>query len=136
MDIKVYEDIINGLAEYNNNLSKNYGNVIVPYPTTNPTYPYTVFDEIRNVADRSFHGCHDKVASLGYRLDVYAKTLGQVQKQKIARELAQKLDEFLTNTVGLLQVSWNVENIENEASIYHIIITYTANLHENRRRII
>lgn len=135
MDIQVYEDILDGLKEYNKNLDKNYGNVVVAYPSTNPTYPYTVFDEIRNVADRRYNTPYDKVSSIGYRVDIFAKTKGSVSKQTIARKIMKEIDDFLTNNVGLLQVSYNYDDLMNDSSIYHIILTYTANLHNNRRKI-
>lgn len=136
MDIKVYDDIINGLREYNDNLTENYGNVIVEYPSAKPTYPYTVFREIRNVADTRYNTRYQKVSSLGYRVDIFAKSMGNISKSDIARNLMQSIDDFLSNTVGLTQISYNYSDIENDASIYSIILTYTCNFDENRRRII
>lgn len=135
MDILAYDYILAGYKNYNNNLDKNYGNVVVSYPSTNPTYPYTVFDEIRNVANRNYNTPYDKVASVGYRVDIYAKTKGNVTKQEIARFIAQQADKYLSN-IGLLQVSYNVSELENDSSIYHIIMTYSGNLYENRRKLI
>lgn len=135
MDILAYDYILAGLEDYNNNLDKNYGNVVVSYPSTNPTYPYTVFDEIRNVANRNYNTRYDKVASVGYRVDIYAKTKGNVTKQEIARYIDKQVDNYLSN-IGLLQVSYNVSGLENDSSIYHIIMTYSGNLYENRRKLI
>lgn len=136
MDIVVSDIILDGLKEYNSKLDKNYGNVIMSYPSANPTYPYTVFDEIRNVANRNYNTPYDKVASVGYRADIYAKTKGSVSKREIARVVAKEVDNYLTNYVGLLQVSYNASELENDSTIYHIILTYSASLNENRRRII
>lgn len=136
MDIVVYDDILNGLKEYNRNLAQNYGNNIVGIAPINPTYPLTVFDEIRNQANAAYNTPYDKVSSLGYRVDIFAKTKGNITKQSIARKLAKDIDNFLTNHVGLLQVSWNINELENDSSIYQITLTYSANLHENRRTII
>ncbi len=135
MDTKTYKILLSGLTDYNASLEKNYGNAVLPYPATTPTYPYTVFDEIRNVANANYNTCYDRVASVGYRVDVFAKTKGKVTKQDIAREIAQKVDKYLTG-VGLLRVSYNASELENDSSIYHIIITYSADLHENRRKFI
>lgn len=136
MDIVVYDDILNGLKEYNRNLAQNYGNNIVGIAPIKPTYPLTVFDEIRNQANAAYNTPYDKVSSLGYRVDIFAKTKGNITKQSIARKLAKDIDNFLTNHVGLLQVSWNINELENDSSIYKITLTYSANLHENRRTII
>lgn len=135
MDILAYEYMLQGLKDYNATIEQNYGNVVVTTPPTNPTYPLTVFDEIRNVANPNYNSCYERVASVGYRADIYAKTKGSVSKQIIARRIAQEVDRYLTN-VGLTRVSFNVSELENDSSIYHIIITYSGNLHENRRNLI
>lgn len=135
MDILAYEYMLQGLKDYNATIEQNYGNVVVSTPPTNPTYPLTVFDEIRNVANPNYNSCYERVASVGYRADIYAKTKGSVSKQIIARRIAQEVDRYLTN-VGLTRVSFNVSELENDSSIYHIIITYSGNLHENRRKLI
>lgn len=135
MDILAYEYMLQGLKDYNSTIEQNYGNVVVATPPTNPTYPLTVFDEIRNVANPNYNSCYERVASVGYRADIYAKTKGSVSKQIIARKIAQEVDKYLTN-IGLIRVSFNVSELENDSSIYHIIITYSGNLHENRRKLI
>lgn len=135
MDILAYEYMLQGLKDYNSTIEQNYGNVVVATPPTNPTYPLTVFDEIRNVANPNYNSCYERVSSVGYRADIYAKTKGSVSKQIIARRIAQEVDRYLTN-VGLTRVSFNVSELENDSSIYHIIMTYSGNLHENRRNLI
>ena len=135
MDILAYEYMLQGLKDYNATIEQNYGNVVVATPPANPTYPLTLFDEIRNVANANYNSDYDRVASVGYRADIYAKTKGSVSKQIIARRIAQEVDRYLTN-VGLTRVSFNVSELENDSSIYHIIITYSGNLHENRRKLI
>lgn len=135
MDIFAYDYILQGLKDYNATIEQNYGNVVVATPPANPTYPLTLFDEIRNVANVNYNSAYDRVASVGYRADIYAKTKGSVSKQIIARKIAQEVDKYLTN-VGLTRVSFNVSELENDSSIYHIIITYSGNLHENRRKLI
>lgn len=141
MDIQIYEDILDGMKEYNKNLPQNYGNNIYSVPPVagknKPiSYPITIFDEIRNVANPRYNTCFDRIASVGYRVDIYAKTKGNVTKQTIARKLAQELDKYLTDNVGLTRVSFNISELENDNSIYHIIMTYSGNLLERRRKII
>jgi hypothetical protein len=45
------------------------------------------------------------------------------------------VDKYLTG-IALTRISFNVSELENDASTYHIIMTYSGNLHENRRRLI
>lgn len=135
MDILAYEYLKEGLKEFNEKSGKPRGNVVVSYPTKDTTYPHTVFDEIRNVANASYNTCFDRVASTGYVARIYAKTKGNITKQQIAREIAQMVDIYLTNC-GLLRVSYNANESINDDSIYEIIMTYSGNLHENRRKFI
>ena len=135
MDILAYDYMLQGLKDYNNSVDQNYGNVIVEYPSQKPTYPHTVFDEVRNVENTNYKTIFDKVSSLGYKVDVYAKTKGSVNKKTIARKVAYIVDKYLSN-IGLNRVSYNANDNEEGGSIYHIIMTYSGNLHENRRKFI
>ena len=135
MDILAYEYMLQGLKDFNEKNGKPYKHEIVPYPTTDTKYPHTVFEEIRNIANPQYNGCFDRVASVGYRADIYAQTKGKIEKQTIARECAELVDKYLTG-IGLTRISFNVSELENESSLYHIIMTYSGNLHENKRRLI
>ena len=132
MEVELYEKILESLKKYNSSIPQNYGNEIVSISPTNPTYPLTVFDEIRNVANRYYNTPYERVSSVGYRLDIYAKTKGNVTKQTIARRIAKEMDCFMTDHVGLLRVGYAVSELENDSSIYHIILTYDGNLNEHR----
>ena len=135
MDILAYDYLREGLKDFNEKSGKPYGNAIVPYATANSTYPLTTFDEIRNVANASFNTIADRVASTGYSVRIYAKTKGNITKQHIARTVAQMADKYLTH-FGLTRISYNANESVNDNSIYEIIMTYSGNLHENRRKFI
>ena len=135
MDVLAYDYILQGLREHNESVDKNYGNVVVKYPTRDTTYPHTVFDEIRNVANPRYNTCFERVASVGYMVRIYAKTKGKIDKQTIARMCAQIADEHLTN-IGLTRISYNANESINDNSIYEVIMTYSGNLYENRRKFI
>lgn len=135
MDILAYEEVLQGLKEYNSNATQNYGNTIVRTPPTSPIYPLTVFTEIRNVANTNYNSRFDRVASVGYRADIYAKTKGNITKDEIARKIAKIVDDYLS-CIGLTRISFNISELENDSSIFRIIMTYSGNLHENRRKFI
>ena len=135
MNIQAYDKIFYGLKSYNDSIEQNYGNTIVSYPPNTPSYPLTIFEEIRNVPNASYNGRFEKISSVGYRCDIYAKTKGNVTKHTIARKIAQIVDNYMEN-IGLLRVSFNVSELENDSSIYHIIMTYSGNFHENRNNLI
>lgn len=136
MDIQVYENVFDGLVEYNEKIGKPYNNTVAHFETAKPQYPLTIIEEIRNVANRSYNTCYDRISSIGYKIDVYAKTKGAISKQTIAREIAHKVDKYMTDYVGLSRISYNVEEIGTDKAIFHIIMTYSGNLHENRRKFI
>jgi hypothetical protein len=142
MDNKVYFDIIEALKEYNKSLSENYGNAIYSLPpklndNQNLKFPITRFSQIRNVANPLFNYSFERVASVGFSLDIFAKDKGTKKlRNEIALDLAQKFDAFLTNRCGLLLISYNEFDLEAQGSIYRITMTYSGNLHENRRRFI
>ena len=136
MDILAYEYMLQGLKDYNATIEQNYGNVIVKYPTKNTTFPHTQFVENRNVANPNYNGRFERVASVGYSVRIYAKSKGsKVDKLTVARTVAQICDEYLTN-IGLTRVSYNVFDNEESGAICEIIMTYSGNLHEFRRKLI
>lgn len=135
MDILAYEYILQGLKDFNQSCNKPYKHEIVEYPTNNTKYPITVFKEIRNIANSNYNSNFDRVSSVGYRADVFAQTKGNITKQTIARECAKLVDKYLTY-IGLTRVSFNVDDNVGDGSLYHIIMTYSGNLHENRRKLI
>lgn len=140
MDILAYEYILQGLKDCNNAQKENFGNKVyfgaVRFGKNKTvSYPITIFNEIQNVANPSFNSCFDRVAQVGYRVDIFAQDKGDTPKHKIAREISKFLDKYLTN-IGLTRVSYNVSDLEMDGTIYHIILTYTGNLHENRRILI
>ena len=135
MDILAYEYMLQGLKDYNATIEQNYGNVVVKYPTKNTTFPHTQFEEMRNVANPNYNSRFDRVASVGYLVKIYAKTKGSVDKLTIARTLSKIADEYLSN-IGLTRVSYNVFDNEESGAICEIVMTYSGNLHENRRNLI
>lgn len=137
MVITVYDEIFEALKAYNDTLEQNYGNVVVGTSPSNPTYPLTVFDEIRNdPLQRTNIKSLDRVDNLGYEVEIYAKTKGKIDKQTIARKIAKDLDDFLTNVIGLKLLSMNPVPNLNDSSIYRINLRYSALYYENRAKIL
>ena len=134
MDILAYEYLKEGMKKYNEENGNPHGNAIVGYAPKNPTYPRTIFSEIRNVAT-NFNSCFDRVASTGYSVRIVAKTKNKLDKQTIAREVAQFIDKYLS-AFNLTRISYNENPSVNDDAFYEVIITYSGNLHENRRNFI
>lgn len=135
MDVLAYEYLKEGMIAYNEENGKPYGNAVVGKAPKTPTYPLTIFNEIRNVANASFNTIADRVGSMGYSVRIEAKDKGKVSNQTIAREIAQFINRYLEH-FNLLRISYNENTSVNDDSIYEIIMTYSGNLHENRRKFI
>ncbi len=137
MDIEVYENIYSGLEKYIADYGKDfYSPSLVHFPSSKPTYPYVVFEEVRNnVGNHSFGDIKDVVSNLGYRVRVYAKTKGSVSKLTIARKIAMYLDRYFEN-IGLKQVSFNPDPTVADGDLCGIIVMYNSNLYNNRRMLI
>ena len=135
MDILIYEHLKDGLTAYNEAMGSPRGNTIVSLPpTTDTTFPLTVFQEIRNVGTGR-NSDFERVASVGYSVRIYAKTKGKIDKQTIAREIAKLVDDYMRQFT-LTRISFNANESINDNSIYEIVMTYSGNLHENRRKFI
>ncbi len=132
MDIQINNDLYTALVEYNSKLDKNFGNTVLNLAPLNKKYPYTIFSTIRDIGVDN--NCYGKRSSKGYRLDIYAQDKGtKYNRLEIAEQIAQNLDKFMSK-VGLQRVSYNFFDVENEGTTYHIIITYSANYDEYRRK--
>lgn len=138
MDIKINKLIYEGLVDYNNSLDNNYGNTILDLvPLERKQFPYTIVRAIRDTANVNYNTCYGRISSKGYRVDIYAQNKGtKLKRNDIAEHLAQQIDKYMGNIVGLDRVSYNAIDLENEGTTYHIIITYSGNLDEYRRKFI
>lgn len=136
MDIRKYNELKQGLVEFNERCQAPFGNKIVSMPPTDTKYPYTRFLEVRNVANANYNTCFQRVASVGYRVDIFAQDKGtKYNRLDIAREISQMVDAYLTGE-GLTRVSYNIMELVGDGSICQIIMTYSGNLHENRSKFI
>lgn len=138
MIIKMYDNLFQALKKYNDALPENYGNIIYDVPprlpeSLNTIFPLTIFQETNNISNSRFMAQGERVSTVGYSLNIYATNKGQILNQKIARELAEQLDNFLTSC-GLSSVSYNANLIDE--NVYCIIITYYGNLYENKIQLI
>ncbi len=138
METELYTQIFNALEAY---VKEHYTDMSVSvchYSPEEPAYPIVILDETRNTPYSSFKGFVERVASIGYRIDIYARTVdGEQTKQSICRALAKVCDEFMTGKAGLRQISWNaVDGAGTNGELYRVMITYTGAYLENKQRIL
>ena len=135
MDILTYEYLLQGLKDHNAQAKENFGNEVLRLPPKTPKYPISILREIRN-SSTGFNTCYQRVSSVGYSVDIFAKTKGKITHDVIARTIAKEIDEYMTG-VNLSRVSKNEDElIDEQGAYYHIILTYEGNLDENRLRFI
>lgn len=133
MDIKIYNDVFTDLKQQ---MEKEINVSVLRVAPVSPKYPIIIFREVRNQPYFSNGGYLERVASLGYRVDVWAKDNNNKTKQELARELAFFANDFLTKKVGFKQVSWNESENESGGDLYNVIVTYSAPYFENKRKIL
>ena len=131
MDIQANNELYNSLKKYNLGLTNNFGNTILDVPPVNPKFPFTLLQCIRDVSVSEAK--HGKISDKAYRLDIFAQDKGKFNRRLIAENIANQVDEFM-GYVGLKRVSYNFIDVEGEGALAHIILTYSANLDEYRRR--
>lgn len=142
MDNKVYFIILNALKEYNDSLTENYGTTIYSLPPKlnkdqELKFPIVRFYQVGDTQNQSFNSPFDRVSSKRFVLDIFAKDKGKkTLRNEIALDLVEKFDAFLSYNCGLLRTSYNEFDLEAQGSIYRITMTYSGNLHENRRKFI
>lgn len=134
MQTELYDEIKKGLQEYfaNLELSKAYKPSVVGFEPSSPNYPLIVIDEVDNTPYQNMSNYRQTVASVSYKVDIYAKTSGSITKQTIARALAEHCNNYL-KCIKLKQVSYNAfPNEGTNGSIYHITLMYSARFFENK----
>lgn len=135
MDIIASDLIYKGLKEFIESKGNPYGCSVVDEEPLDPIYPIIVIHEIRNSANSRYNTPFERIASIGFSVEIYAQTMGEISKKQIARELAKLADEYMS-AINLLRSGFVPDGLVRDASLHRIIMTYTGNLHENTRRII
>lgn len=135
MQTELYEEIKKGVQNYFASvpLTKSYKPSIVGFAPSSPTYPLIVIDEVDNTPYQHMTHARQTVASVSYKIDIYAETKGNISKQQIARTLMKHCDDYCKN-IGLTQVSMNAfANDGTNGKLYHIILMYSARFFENKQ---
>lgn len=135
MQTELYDDIKKGLQEHfaSLTLSKSYKPSVVGIEPSSPTYPLIIIDEADNTPYQNMDNFRQTVASVSYKVDIYAETKGSITKQQIARTIMKHCDGFC-RCAGLKQVSMNTfPNEGTNGKLYHIVLMYSARFFENKQ---
>lgn len=145
MEIELYDKIKEGLKNHIDGLNLQFpyrpkpktkgGEVetVVEYEPSSPNYPYIQIVEVGNPPYKNYRSPLETVSDKSYRVDIYAKTQGEIPKSKIARTLMKHCDDYLT-CIGLKQISMNpFTNDGTNGELYHIVLMYSARYFENKQ---
>lgn len=135
MQTELYEEIKKGLQDHfaSLELSKSYKPSVVGFEPSSPTYPLIIIDEVDNTPYQNMSHYRQTVASVSYKVDIYAETKGSITKQQIARTLMKHCDNYF-RCINLKQVSMNpFPNDGTNGKLYHIVLMYSARFFENKQ---
>lgn len=137
---KLYEALEAALTEFNN--ASGFGATLSPYSPDEPKYPLVILTEVRNQPRNRFYGTRERVSSLGYRVDIFAKTAlitkpnktkEPYTKQQICRQLMQFIAEFMEYKLGFNLISNNpFDSVGTQGELYQIILVFQQNYLENK----
>lgn len=144
MDITVYDKLYEALkvALEEFNTESGFKAQISTYAPDEPKYPLLILSEIRNQPNGYFYGGREQVSSLGYRVDIFAKTSIitlpdkkkiTLNKQQICRQLMQFITDFMQFKIGLNLISSNYnDSAGTQGELYQQILVFQQNYYENK----
>lgn len=146
MDITVYDKLYEALEvaliEFNN--KSGFGATLSRYSPEEPKYPLIIMDEIRNQPISSYTNYREEISSLGYRVDIFAKTAlitkpnktkEPYTKQQICREIMKFVVDFMQYKIGLRLISNNAfDSVGTQGELYQIVLVFQQN-HNDKREI-
>lgn len=137
---KLYEALETALQEFNT--ASGFSANISPYSPDEPKYPLIILTEVRNQPQRFFYSRRESVSSLGYKIDIFAKTQivtkpdkkkEVVNKQQICRQLMQFITDFMQINIGLNLISNNsFDSVGTQGELYQITLVFQQDYLENK----
>lgn len=135
MDIKIFDDVFNGLEKYLQEKSVYNPNLYEDVFFTE--YPSVVLRETNNIDGSEINrklGLEEQ-AILTYEIDIFTKDIGvdgkKVNRQTIARELQSIVDQYLGKGLGMKRTYCSpTPNIDK--SVHRVLMRYTIKYNESR----
>ena len=140
MDITVYDKLYEALdivlKKFNTESGYNVG--LVPIHPATPQYPLVVFEEIRNQPQTVYYSSREEISSLGYSVNIYAKSKGKETNQQICRKIMQVITDFFQKKIGLRLISNNPAppSVGTQSELYRIVLVFQGIYFENNEYLI
>ena len=139
MDITVYDKLYEALdaAITDFNSTAKYKVALAHYAPNSPQYPLVVLYENRNQPYGRYSGSRERISSLGYTVEIYAKTKAPFTKQDICRQIMQFVVDFMQNKIGIGLISNNsFDNVGTQGELYRIVLVFQRPFYENKEHFI
>jgi hypothetical protein len=131
MRVEVFDELYDALKEYLAAESIYSPNIYKSTPPEKPVYPIVILQESGNDYRVGTFGNGETHSSLSYSVDIYTQNITQdgitQNKVAIAREIAGKVDTFLSKIVGLRRIS-SSPTANVDLNIYRIFSRYAVNI--------
>lgn len=128
---KLYEAVEQAITDFN--AEHNYSVALAHYAPNSPKYPLVIMSENRNQPQTRYYGSRERVSSLGYTFEIYAKTIKTNTKQAICREIMQFITDFMQDGIGLNLISNNsFDNVGTQGELYRIVLVFQKPYYENK----
>lgn len=135
MDITVYDKLYEALnaAITDFNETVKYNVALAHYAPKSPQYPLILLSENRNVPLGRYYGSRERISSLGYTVEIYAKDKAPLSKQDICRQIMQFVVDFMQDKIGLPLISNNSFDREGtNGEIYRTVLVFQRSYYENK----
>lgn len=139
MDITVYDKLYEAVerAITTFNATSAYKVALAHYAPNEPKYPLVILTENRNQPLTRYYGSRERISSLGYTVEIYAKTYKGKTKQQVAREIMQFVVDFMQNEIKIRLISNNeFDSTDQKREIYRIVLVFQRPFYENKETFI
>lgn len=135
MDITVYDKLYEAVEKAITDFNKTAGYkvALAHYAPNSPQYPLVILSENRNQPLTRYYGSRERISSLGYTVEIYAKTVKGKTKQQVAREIMQFVVDFMQNEIKIGLISNNsFDNVGTQGELYRIVLVFQRPFFENK----
>lgn len=132
---KLYEAVEKAITDFN--AKSGYKVALAHYAPNSPQYPLVMLYENRNQPLTRYYGSRERISSLGYTVEIYAKTVKGKTKQQVAREIMQFVVDFMQNEIKIGLISNNeFDSTDQKREIYRIVLVFQRPFYENKETFI
>lgn len=132
---KLYEAVEKAITEFNK--TTGYKVAFAHYAPNSPQYPLVMLYENINQPRGGYRGSRERISTLGYTVEIYAKTAKGKTKQTICREIMQFIVDFMQDEIGIGLISNNsFDNVGTQGELYRIVLVFQRPFFENKETFI